>query len=81
MTQVHCPGCRLRYSRRDAAKPTTCPACGNPLELSARGRDVVGYALVATDAPNHGEPPAQAHGVAALAAAVAALQTGTHRQD
>jgi hypothetical protein len=41
----------------------------------------VGYALVATDAPAHGDPPAQARGIAALAAAVAALQTGTDRQD
>jgi predicted RNA-binding Zn-ribbon protein involved in translation (DUF1610 family) len=64
MTQLHCPGCRLRVARGTAAKSPTCPSCGKPLESAASGRKLVGTQLVAP-VPT---------GVAALAAAVAAVR-------
>jgi hypothetical protein len=46
MTQVCCPGCRLRFSGAVAAYLVACPECGEPPEQVTSAARVLGFRLV-----------------------------------
>jgi hypothetical protein len=52
MTQVGCPGCRLRFTGAALAYLVACPECGRPPQAIVDAQEVVGFRLfVVEDVP------------------------------
>jgi predicted amidophosphoribosyltransferase len=49
MTQVCCPGCRLRFTRAAATYLTACPQCGEQLQPNPKAERMVGFRLFSHD--------------------------------
>jgi hypothetical protein len=60
MTQVCCPGCRLRFTRAAAAYLVACPYCGEPPQPVLRAASVLGFRLVSDDDRSDSLPVARA---------------------
>jgi hypothetical protein len=60
MTQVCCPGCRLRFTRAAAAYLVACPYCGEPPQPVLSAERVLGFRLVSDDDRSDSLPVARA---------------------
>jgi predicted amidophosphoribosyltransferase len=60
MTQVCCPGCRLRFASAAAAYLVVCPECGQPVESALGAADVIGFRLFTPEDVPHELPEAVA---------------------
>jgi hypothetical protein len=49
MTQVCCPGCRLRFTPAAAAYLLACPQCGDEIQAMPSAEPVVGFRLFSHD--------------------------------